>query len=144
MATPYSKVYDKFLSKIKDLDLVNLDQEIAEKTMQGYMETSCDNFIGCNKDLEDRDDEISEFNVDLTGYEINVIATGMLYEWVEPYINNIMMLKQYLSSSDFKTYSQANHLKELQQLRDTHEERMERLMLRYSYSFGDWDEMGLG
>lgn len=144
MGTPYSKVYDKFLSKITDLDLINLDQEVAESTMKGYLETACDNFTQCKKDLSDRDDNEGKFNVDLTGFEINILATSMLYEWIQPYINNILSVKQYLSSQDFKTYSQANHLKELQNLRDSYEERMDLLMTRYSYTFGDWDDMGLG
>lgn len=143
MATPYSKVFDKFLSKIKDLDLINLDQNVAEETMKGYMETACDNFSNCNQDLSNRNDEEKTFNITLSGFEINIIATGMLYEWVEPYINNIMLLRQHLSNSDFKIYSQANHLKELQILRDSHEERMDRLMTKYSYTFGDWEELGL-
>lgn len=141
--TTYEVIYNKFLSKIDDLDFVNLSQEIAEDEMYGYMDTACSLFTKCKQNLYDRDDTKKSFNITLTSFEINIIATGMLYEWIQPKINNIMVLKQFLSSSDFKGYSQANHLKELQILRDSYEERMDRLMTRYSYDFGDWEDMGL-
>lgn len=142
--TPYSKIYNRFLTKIVDLDLINLSQEVAEETMHEYMLSSCDNFTQCKQDLSQRDDTAKQFLIELTGFEINIIATGMLYEWIQPHINNILSVKQYLSGPDFKTYSQANHLKELQSLRDSYEERMERLMTRYGYDFNDWGKLGLG
>lgn len=135
LATPYSKIYDRFLSKIEDLKLINLPQNVAEKTMKGYLEVSSDNFTMCSKDLSKRNDV--EFEENLSGFEMNILAEGMLYEWIQPYINNILLMKQHLPDKDFRTYSQANHLKELQSLRDSYEERMDRLIVQYTYENDD-------
>lgn len=137
MSTPYNVVYNRFLSKLLDFDLVNLQEEVAEEVMLGYLNASCDFFTGSKKDLYKRNE--LGFEEDLSGFEITILVEGMLYEWIQPHINNILLMKQHLPDKDYKTYSQANHLRELQLLRDSYEQKRDRLMVQYSYENANWD-----
>jgi hypothetical protein len=132
--TTYQAVNDVFLGKITDIDLVSLPSNIAESTLKSYMVSAIARFTQCRKDLTDRDDTLKQFNTILTDLEIEVTATWMKHAWIDPFINNIMLMKQNLSSSDFKTFSQANHLKELTDLKIQIEEEVSSLLGLYSYN----------
>lgn len=135
MATTFVSVNNVFLGKITDIDLVNLPSTIAESTMKAYMISALARFTQCRKDLTDRDDvTLKQFNPTLSDLEVEIIATWMKHAWIDPYINNIMLMKQNLSTSDFKTFSQANHLKELGDLKTNIEEEVSSLLGLYSYN----------
>lgn len=65
MATPYETVYNRFLSSITDYDLAYLPEEDMENMIYGWMLRAIADFYNCKVDLEDRDDEIRCFNVNL-------------------------------------------------------------------------------
>jgi hypothetical protein len=132
--TPYSTLYDSFLSKITDYDLISQFDDDLETIMHKYLIGACAEFTQCKQDLTNRDDTLAQFNVTLTDLEIKIISTIMINEWLNPLINNIMLLKQYLSSSDFKAYSQSAHLKEIQSLKYNNQDEVEKLIGRYSYT----------
>ena len=41
----------------------------------------------------------------------------MVLSWIEPKINSIDLLRQRLGSKEFQMFSQANHLKELREIK---------------------------
>lgn len=47
---------------------------------------------------------------------MEVIATGMVVEWVTPQVNSVINTQQMFSGKEVNFYSQANHLAELQNL----------------------------
>lgn len=133
MSTSYQSVYDVFLGKITDIDLVNLPTTVAESTMHGYLISAVAKFTHCKQDLTNRDDTTKQFNIVLTDLETEILATSMTGSWTDPYIKNIMLMKQSLSSKDFTSFSQANHLKELQDLKTHITEEVSTLLGLYSY-----------
>lgn len=135
-------VFQRFLSKITDQDLINLPQPTLESIEIGYLNSACDKFTRCKNDLSQRDDTTMTFNIDLTGFEIEILSKMMQREWVEPKISSIMLMKQHLSDGDFKTYSQSQHLRELQNLRTEIQEEIDRLIVQYTFDFGTWDNLG--
>jgi len=138
MPTLYETIYNIFLSKINDVNLVSLPEDISEATMYGFMISAVTKFTKCLNNLQDRDDTLQQFNPTLTDFEIEVIANMMVSEWLSPSINNITVLKQVLSDSDFKITSQAQHLKELLDLKSTINEEVSRLLVQYSYDNYDF------
>lgn len=46
----------------------------------------------------------------------NVLAKGMIVEWLRPQVNTINATKQFFGGAEQKFYSQANHLSELRAL----------------------------
>jgi hypothetical protein len=138
MPTLYETIYNNFLSKINDVNLVSLPENISEATMYGFMISAVTKFTKCKNNLQDRDDTLAQFNPTLTDFEIEVIANMMVAEWLSPSINNITVLKQVLSDSDFKISSQAQHLKELLDLKTTINEEISKLLVQYSYDNYDF------
>lgn len=132
MATPYSKIFNLFLNnKISDTFLVSLDKEDVEEILKNLLVSAIVRFRKCKKDLNNRNDELGEFNIDLSDDEIEILACLMVLSWLEPQINSIELLKQTLSTKDYKLYSQANHLKELLELRKENSIEVDRLIKNY-------------
>ena len=141
MATPFSDVYERFLSKVNDYDYINLEQEDLEDILKGYLISAITMFRKCKKDLSDRDSETNQFNETLDDEEIEILALGILWNYLSPKIYTGELMKQSLSSKDYKLFSQANFLKELRQLRDDTKRDMNELLVSYSYSRNDLSDL---
>lgn len=132
--TEYTNVYDIFLSKITDYGLVSLTQNELEDNLKKHLKSAIVKFKHCVKDLNNRDDELGVFNVELTDEEIEVLAYLMIIEWSNNYILNIELLKQNFSTRDFNLFSSANLLKELTNLRKTYKDEIVNLITFYYYT----------
>ena len=97
MATPYQKVYDSFLSKIKDYNLGELSDVVMEYEV----------------DIFDRDDATAEFKNDLGPEEVNILGVLMKREWFKRGIADTDVTQQKFGESDFEFKSQASHLNAL-------------------------------
>lgn len=133
MATPYSEVYAAFLRRISDTDLLQLSQEELSSVLKSFLKGAITQFSKCKQDLSLRDDNLEQFDIDLTDREIEILGALMVVEWLRPTINTSYLLKQTLSTKDFKIYSQANHLDELIKLKKEAEEDAERMIMGYLY-----------
>lgn len=141
MPTPYSDIFDKFLSKVSDYSFLNLELTELEDILTKYLKSAIVKFKQCNQNLSDKDDVNKTFNIDLTEEEQEILATLLIVEWLNPFINSTEVMKQFLSSKDYTYYSQANHLKELRILRDDSKSESQQLMISYSYTTGNIDEL---
>ena len=119
MATPYSKMYDRFLSSITDYDLAYLPNDDMENMVHGWLLRAIADFYNCKVDLDDRDDEIRCFNVDLSNWEIDVLAKFMVAAWLNDQIASVNLTLQMFGGKEEKYYSQAQHLSSLVALRDS-------------------------
>jgi hypothetical protein len=130
--TSFQEVYDYFLSKITTYnEYINLTQEELEVELNQLLRVSLSECVSF-KDIS-ADYILNEFNRDLTDLEINIISYNMVVHYLSPKINNIELLKQSLSSKDYQIYSQANHLKELMNLRNEGIQQFHYWMNRYGY-----------
>lgn len=127
--TPYQNIYNRFLRKISDYSFINLSSEELDDVLYGLLENSIPKFDKCKKDLLARDEE--GFLEDIDDYEQDILSSLMIIEWLNPQIYSIENTKQYLGDSDFKFYSQANHLKELISLKEMTEKDVTYRMNRY-------------
>jgi hypothetical protein len=132
--TSYSEIYQRFLNKISDYDFLNLSEEEVESIMKNYLKSAIVWFTSCRQDLSARDETLEQFNSTLTDEEIEILTTLMIPEWLKPRINTTENLKQHMSTKDFQMFSQANHLKELKDLKKDSVKEAQQLMSRYSYS----------
>jgi len=137
LSTPYSNIYKRFLAKIDDLTLANLSQADAEARMHDYLIAAISDFYVCKTNLEDRDDNLQQFNQTLLDIEEDILSDLMIIEWLLPYINSLMVVKQKMTG-DFKLTSQAQHLHELQALKESTQRDVETKMSRYTYRYGDF------
>lgn len=134
MATSYIKVYDRFLSKITDFNLVEVDDYSFDNMMQGWLNTSIVRTRKCEHDLSLRDDELQEFSEDLSDVEIELLALGMVDAWVTPMLNSTELTLQFLGGKEGKFYSQSQQLTALQTLKKENSLEMNRLHSYYTYT----------
>lgn len=135
--TPFSLVYDLFLSKITDdlyLELTELDTyrllqdlllsaipkfEFPRKQLDDYnLQDVIDvgTYNGVESNSEDWELLIygqGQFNVLLTDEEMNILATYMIVEWIGQQLASIENTRMKYSGTDFKFTSQANHMQKL-------------------------------
>lgn len=139
MSTPYDKIYRRFLKKISDHDILMFDQYTQYQILLDLLLGACATFDRiCKSDLEDRDDVILEFNGDLSSIEQEILATGMLCNWLEPKVNDTSKIAQFINTKDYyASSSPANLLAQARGILETNERKYRYLITQYSYAEGD-------
>lgn len=112
MATPYSSVFDSFLSKIKDYEFGELEADIVEYDLLKLLKSAIVYFSIPEKEFT-LDDEARSFSIDLTNEEIQILGSLMKREWFRRIIANTNVLIQKFGEADFEFKSQASHLNAL-------------------------------
>ena len=143
--TPFSYVYDSFLSKITDDMYMELDESDTYKLLENLLISAIPQFEFPRQDLSQYEtsfytDEITYcgvesdnelvtgwllggacFNCVLTPEEINILATYMIVEWLGQQLASVENVRMKYSGSDFKFTSQANHMQKLLALKKDYE-----------------------
>lgn len=134
MSTPFSLIFELFLQKVADYDLGGMIPEDMDYNMSRWLRSACTKFsIDCKQNVLDKSFITQVFTADLTELEQEIVSGLMIIEWLSPKINTSMLLKQSATDKDFKLYSQANHIDQLIKLRDSAQESVNSLIMRYSY-----------
>ena len=138
--TPFSVVYDLFLSKITDdmyMELTELDTyrlleelllsaipkfEFPRQLLDYELEEFEDEVIyngveSGHKDVVARIYTYGHFNCILTHEEANILATYMVVEWLGQQLASVENTRMKYTGSDFKMSSQANHMSKLLSLK---------------------------
>lgn len=113
--TPLETVYDSFMQKTTDYKLLKLSQDDYYAECLQLLKGALARFI-----LADDitiNSTLDEFNRELTLLEIDILSLGMVIHWVSPKVNSIELMKMSLGSRDYQMYSQANHIKELLEMK---------------------------
>ena len=135
--TPFSVIYDSFLSKITDDMYMELTEWDTERMLEELLISAIPKFEFPRVNLNDYELEYVEsetkyqgvdsdnievtafflgggcFNCELSSEEINILATYMIVEWVGQQLASVENTRMKYSGSDFKFTSQANHMQKL-------------------------------
>lgn len=136
--TSYETIYDTALSKITDPQLAMLPEEDIESMLYGWMRSAIAKHRKCKSDLSDRDDELKQFNIDLTDLEIEILGILMAREWVSSQLLSVTNTLQVFSGKETNYYSQSAHLKELQALDEKLRLEAQQLSRDYTYANNDY------
>ncbi len=132
MGTPFSEIYNMFLADITDDTFLLHDPEDAEKILDGLRRKAITRFNVCNKDLYDIDLQEQQFNEVLNDREKIIIATIMRKYWLNDKMYNLGLIKQRMSTKDFKLTSQAEHLLRLTVLNKELEAEISHMIVQYT------------
>lgn len=133
--TTYQEIFALFTNKITDYRLPSLTQDEAEFRMINFLNSSISRFTPyCQKDLNDKNDTLKQFNIDLSTLEKEILALMMVYEWTNSFVLSEEFLKQKLGTKDYQIYSPANHLEKLIQLRSSIQNDIDDLIKLYYYT----------
>lgn len=133
MATPYEKVYNRFLNRITDFNLADMDDYTLNEMLKGWLYTAIVNTRTSN-DLSARDDDNEAFNNDLSDLDVELLAMGMTLAWLDQTLNSTELTLQFIGGKEEKYYSQANHIAELRALREDIRLEMKRLHSYKTYT----------
>ena len=142
--TPFSIVYDNFLSKITDDMYMELNELDTFRILEDLLITAINKFEFPRVNINDYEiqgmvdegtycgvesDNIEctvyiyddvHFNTALTFEEINIISTYMIVEWIGQQLASVENTRMKYSGSDFKFTSQANHMAKLKVLKESY------------------------
>lgn len=136
--TSYEELYDVALSKITDPQLAMLPEEDLENMLYSWMRSAIAKHRKCKSDLSDRDDELKQFNSDLSDIEVEILGILIAREWVSGQLLSVTNTLQVFSGKETNYYSQAAHLKELQALDEKLRLEAQQLSRDYTYIDNDY------
>lgn len=137
MNTQIEEVYDAFLQKIKDYSFaVNLTDEELEEKLMGLLKTAVRQFRKSRTSLKIKQEPItfkSDFEEVLDGMEIEILSHLMIVEYMNAKVISSEGLEQVLTDKDFKIYSQANQLQNVEQIRKNFRAMTNKMITEYLY-----------
>lgn len=113
MATPFEKIYNKFFGKITDDLYLEMTYEDTLRDVKSILLDAIPYFEFPRFALYNYDEDLEQYNVDLTVEEVNIFAILMKITWLNRQIDSVEVTRMKYSGSDFKMTSQANHLSKL-------------------------------
>ena len=99
-STPFSVIYNRFLSKITDDMYMELTKEETEGLLYELLLNAIPWFEFPRVNLNNKND-IEFFSI-LSEEEINIIAIYMVVEWIGQQLATIELIRMKYSGSDFK------------------------------------------
>lgn len=141
--TNYETVFAEFKDKITDPDLITFAEDLQTEMLVAYMKkaiSKCKRVVK-TVDLNNRDDELMEFGVELPDEVMDIITEWMTVFWLQPFVNNIENLRNNLSTKDFSVFSPANLLEKIGDRYDIARKHARSLTNEYSYIIADMKEL---
>ena len=115
MNTELQEIYGMFLSNITDYSIPLLSDEDFGKEMLMLLKKSIAKFR-FKKDIA-IDEFMGTFTRELKEEEKNILALGMVSEWVKPKIYSVEVMKMKMNSKDYQLFSESNMLTTLQKIK---------------------------
>lgn len=135
MSTPYEDIFARFLRRIEDRDLANMDESELSETLVGYLDAAIgyielDDITIINS-LSERDNDGQEFTNDLTNAEMEAVSMYMVAAWYEPKINAIEHLLMMIGTREERWTSQKEHMLMMIEARDNWLREARKYFLKY-------------
>lgn len=142
MATPFENIYARCRGRIRDYDKEGYTDELFAQSERDLLTLAIDDFVDtCKSNLSDYDDELEQFNDDLSRKEQNILSLSMMVHWLEPYIYNSDALRNAMSTKDFTFFSPANLLEKMSDLYTASLNNLHAEMNMYSFRVNDVSEL---
>lgn len=135
--TSYEVVYRRFLNRTTDFNLAELDDDTLNEMLKGWLHSAIIR-VRTAGDLSKYDDEIQQFNEDLSDLDIELLALGMTLAWLDQTLNSTENTLMFIGGKEEKFYSQANHIAELRNLRADILREMQQLYTYSTYANNDY------
>lgn len=138
MATPYLDVYNRFLNKVTDYFIFDLSDEETCDYCYTLMISALADLTNIEHNLNNMDDELAQFNEDLSNTEMEYIAYQMVCEWVNPQIHNTTLTTQFVASNEAKFFAPSNLLNQLRGLREDSLARRKKIRRDWNLSHSEY------
>ena len=131
--TLYSTLYERALAQITDPLLAMLPEEDLEIMLHDWlMDAIVEPTVG-EYDFSDRDEELKQFNFDISDRDQKILSIHMVRAWLAPQIRSVTLTSQVFSGKETKYYAQANQLAEMRALDADLQRQADLLFCRGTY-----------
>jgi len=114
--TSYETIYNRALAQITDPLLVQLPEEDLEIMLHDWLMDAIVEPVVGEYDFSDRDEELKQFNFDISDRDQKILSIHMVRGWLAPQIKSVTLTQQVYSGKETKFYAQANQLAEMRAL----------------------------
>lgn len=148
--TTYTEIFDLVMMSLTSYELdsllAKLDETPADDSglvyLTGFLVNAIPNFENCVKDLSDRDDDGMTFNIELDYNEKDILSCWTVIQILKKEIFDIRQIRGMIQNkSDANRYSEANLLKEKQNLCSHLIEDVDLKQTKYGIKHQDWETM---
>ena len=136
--TLYSTLYERALSSITDPLLAQLPEEDLETMLHDWLMDAIVEPVVGEYDFSDRDEDLKQFNFDISDRDQKILSIHMVRAWLAPQIRSVTLTNQVFSGKETNYYSQAPHLKELKGLDADLQHQADLLFCRGTYLNNDY------
>lgn len=148
MSVPYDLFAGAFLSKITEFSFIHLDGYDRNAVVDQFMKVACSQFNKvCKYDLMTGDSEARELAADIPADEldeiVDIVSTGMVSQWLQPYMYRSENLENILNTADYSMYSPAELLYRVREVYQMAQRDFKRMVKEYSYNHGDLTNLAL-
>lgn len=130
MNTTLEEIITLYLAKIENFDYLQYSEEELLEELSPMLLSATSKLFSLNLKI---DFDMEEFNRELEPIEQNLVALGLVEEFLTQKVNSIKVLKNHLTTKDFNLYSSANMLKQLRATLDSVSKEKYYLETRYEY-----------
>ena len=136
--TLYSTLYERALSSITDPLLAQLPEEDLDNMLHDWLMDAIVEPVVGEYDFSDRDEELKQFNFDISDRDQKILAIHMVRGWLAPQIRSVTLTNQVYSGKETKYYAQANQLAEMRALDEQLRKDADLLFCRGTYLNNDY------
>ena len=111
MNTTLEEIIELYLAKIECYDYLNYTEEELLEELKPMLISATSKILTLDLNI---DFDMEEFDRELEPIEQNIVALGLVEEFITQKTNSIKVLRNHMSQTDYVLYSSANMLKELQ------------------------------
>ena len=136
--TLYSTLYERALAQITDPLLAQLPEEDLEIMLRDWLMDAIVEPVVGKYDFSDRDEELKQFNFDISERDQKILSIHMVRAWLAPQIRSVTLTQQVFSGKETKFYAQSNQLAEMRALDADLQRQADLLFCRGTYSDNDY------
>lgn len=131
--TSYEAIYNRALAQITDPILAILPEEDLEYMLHDWLMDAITEPVVGKYDFSDRDEELKQFNFNISDRDQKILAIHMVRSWLAPQIRSVTLTQQVYSGKESKFYAQANQLAEMRALDEQLRKDADLLFCRGTY-----------
>lgn len=136
--TSYEVIYNRALSSITDPLLAQLPEADLENMLHDWLMDAIVEPVVGEYDFSDRDEELKQFNFDISDRDQKILSIHMVRGWLAPQIRSVTLTQQVYSGKETKYYAQANQLAEMRALDEQLRKDADLLFCRGTYLNSDY------
>ena len=136
--TLYSTLYNRALAQITDPLLAQFPEEDLENMLHDWLMDAIVEPVVGEYDFSDRDEELQQFNFDISDIDQKILSIHMVRGWLAPQIKSVTLTNQVSSGTETKFYAQSQQLAEMRALDEQLRKDADLLFCRGTYLNNDY------